>query len=717
LNALNDEIHIWKVIKNSSGEIIDWILLGANKSALNAWKKAESAVIGKSTNEIFEKDVFSQFKPIVDQIFQTGELLSWTQYFEPSDQHLMMDSIPLGNYFISAGKDITDRIKIEENLKLEEEKFRLLFEDSLAANLLADDAGNYIDVNAAAVELFAYSKSDFLKMNVKDLKVLNNVSLDSKYSTFIEEGLESGELQIINGNKEIKTVLYKAKRFKKDFNLSVLFDITDRKKTELTLENTLTELRLAQKIAKLGNWEYKPKEKEPIWSKEIFEIFELDPNQAVPSIENHRELLEKESFELLTESLEKATKKGIAYNIELAFKEKQKWIRSICITEKLANDEGYYLKGVVQDISEEKKAERLLKKTLLEQELAHKIAKLGYWEFIAENNEQTWSKETYELFGLNPNEPLPSIEKFKALLEDDSFELLTTSVDKAVNEGTPYNIELAFRGHKKWIRSIGRSQKLSNGKGYRLKGVVQDITDQKEIERKLKISNETKDRFFSIIAHDLKNPLINITSITELINKKHDSFTKEEIEAIFKDLSAAAKNTHFLLDNLLDWARSERGQIGFNPTAVTLSDSIKDVFELLTPLAKEKDVALKTEVPKDFKVYADGNMLATILRNLVSNGIKFSHQGGQITLSAKHNDKDDLISVKDNGIGMKMSKLNELFNSDHYTPAIGSEIGRGTGIGLQLCKEFVAKHGGTIEVESEEGKGSLFTFTLKSKQS
>ncbi len=588
-NALKDEVHIWKVVRNEKGEIVDWKLAEVNETALIAWDKRRIDVIGKSPNEIFDFDAITQFKPTIDQIFKSNKSSSWTQYFEPTDQHLMMDSIPLGDYFISTGKDITDRVKMEQSLLESEARFRMLFHKSMAANLVADDNGNYLDVNQAAIDLFGYSKSQFLNMNVKDLKVQESRPFEEKYSEFVDKGIESGELTIINGKNETKTIFYKAIRFKENFNLSVAFDITDRKKTEQDLKNTLTEIELAQKIAKLGYWEYNPKEEELIWSKEIFELFELDPNQGTPSVKKHEQLLEKGSFYLLTDSLEKAAKNGIAYNIELALKNHKKWIRSICITKKLVNQEGYLLKGVLQD-----------------------------------------------------------------------------------------------------------------------------ITEQKMIEKELQISNATKDKFFSIIAHDLKNPLSNITSITELIHKELDTISKKEVQGIFEDLYGSSKNAQLLLDNLLDWARSEQGEITFKPKSVMLNTIIQEVFDLLNPLANERQVSLKSNVADNFKVHADPNMLATILRNLVSNSIKFSNQNGQVQLTATQTANVDSIAVEDNGIGMNKQELNDLFKPSNYSYASGSDR-KGTGIGLQLCKDFVVKQGGTIEAESEEGKGSKFTFTLKSK--
>jgi len=179
-----------------------------------------------------------------------------------------------------------------------------------------------------------------------------------------------------------------------------------------------------------------------------------------------------------------------------------------------------------------------------------------------------------------------------------------------------------------------------------------------------------------------------------------------------KQINSSAKNTLVLLDNLLNWAKAQTGHINFKPEKVVLSPIIQEVFELSNSSAKNKNIVLNHIPSEEIIVFADPNMLKTVLRNLISNAIKFTNSNGKIDVTVLQNDNFIEIAVSDNGVGMKDETRNKLFSLETNETTMGTANEKGSGLGLLLCKEFVAKHGGKIWIESEEGKGSIFYFTL-----
>ena len=238
----------------------------------------------------------------------------------------------------------------------------------------------------------------------------------------------------------------------------------------------------------------------------------------------------------------------------------------------------------------------------------------------------------------------------------------------------------------------------------------------KKSDSKLKESNDTKDKFFSIIAHDLRSPFNNILGFSELLIENSNNYEAAESEKYLGIINSSAKNTLVLLDNLLNWAKSQTGELSFKPEKIVLSEIILEIIELKTSLAQAKNISLNYHPLNKTEVFADVNMLRTILRNLVSNAIKFTNTGGCINISAMSKQKYVEITVSDNGIGINKEMSNKLFDKANHITTDGTENEKGSGLGLKLCKEFVEKNGGNIWIESEEGKGSNFKFTLPLSQ-
>lgn len=287
-------------------------------------------------------------------------------------------------------------------------------------------------------------------------------------------------------------------------------------------------------------------------------------------------------------------------------------------------------------------------------------------------------------------------------------------------------------GEALWKKKDGReilikffSKKHTDPYGHiYIESVIQDITELRELEESLKLSeaglresNAAKDRFFSILAHDLRGPFNSLLGLTEIIALQPETLDDDRKLRFIQLIYTSVKNLSSLIENLLEWSRSQQGTIGFNPKEIALEPLVQETANLLSEVGFSKEIALLVNIDKNIKILADENMVKTIFRNLIGNAIKYTHKEGLIkiysrNLISKENKNQIEIVVEDNGVGMVKGDLNKLFKIDSGYSNPGTENEKGTGLGLVLVKEFLEKHQGTIVIESEKGIGTKVIFTL-----
>jgi len=241
-----------------------------------------------------------------------------------------------------------------------------------------------------------------------------------------------------------------------------------------------------------------------------------------------------------------------------------------------------------------------------------------------------------------------------------------------------------------------------------------NLIEEQNIE--LQKTNVTKDKFFSIISHDLRGPLGNFNTLLELLTDKHRKYSYEELNKFLEALKESSQSTYNLLENLLTWARSQRGEILFEPNTNNLNELVHSIINLYAQSAQNKNISIIKQGDDNLIFSFDYNLVYTVIRNLVNNAIKFTNEKGKIYITTTKNAESIEINIKDTGLGIAPDVIDKLFRLDekqHST--LGTKGEKGSGLGLILCKEFVEKHGGKIWCESEEGKGSEFKFTLPMK--
>ncbi len=232
------------------------------------------------------------------------------------------------------------------------------------------------------------------------------------------------------------------------------------------------------------------------------------------------------------------------------------------------------------------------------------------------------------------------------------------------------------------------------------------------LNRQLERLNDDKDRFIAILSHDLKSPFTSILGFLEILTGGLRKFSIDQIESHLNTVNDAARSTFNLLQDLLTWTRAHTGKIPFNPGEITFREKYENVLRVLKPSADSKSLRIEYNAPEDLRLVADRDMLGTIMRNLISNAIKFTKPGGTISISAFRENGGVTISVADTGIGIRPEQQGSIFDISKILPTAGTGGEKGTGLGLILCREFVELHGGKIWYTSEWGKGSDFRFHL-----
>jgi len=343
---------------------------------------------------------------------------------------------------------------------------------------------------------------------------------------------------------------------------------------------------------------------------------------------------------------------------------------------------------------------------------------------LDETGDQHYVSESCEkILGYKPEElmNIPVIEK---MIHPEDQEKTAAELQKMI-VGTSTGGAQYRHQHKNggwvYLEAYGSNQ-LQNPNIRSIILNVRDITERKKAEQALRESeirlselNATKDKFFSIIAHDLLSPFNSIIGLTNLLDSQLKQKDYEGLEKYNSIIQSSSKQALNLLTNLLEWARTQTGKIKFNPVTFELTQEIKETINLSNISAKRKEITIQQNLPSKLPVFADKLMIHTVLRNVISNAVKFTHKGGKIKVSAEK-DKDHIkILVEDNGIGIKKEHMDNLFSIDNNYSQPGTQNETGTGLGLLLCNEFIKIHSGKIDVESKEGKGSRFYFTLPAK--
>ena len=708
-NGMSAGVIFCKAIYNNKGKMTNCIYKDMNPIYEQLTNLKKETAIGNTVLDMMpqtEPEWFTQFEKVV----KTGKSISFEMYHEQTKKHYYVFAYnSQKDEFVAIFEDITIRKKAKKELKESKDRLKT-FSNLTNEAIFFSKNGICFDANKRASELFGYSTKELIGIYGTDIiapeskkLVLKNIlsGYDKQYDIVAQKK---------DGTKfhaEIHSKMFKYND--DDIRVAVVRDISDRKKAEEKLKESITEYTNLNK-------------KYLVQNKEL-----LRTNENVEKREKHLEI--NQIHYQFINRLNKDLTKG--ENIS-------KLIQEICDHFKkihFLNVTDLYLLHTNEEQNKYIQVEYSnIENNLIK--LSENLTGLSYKDFkihLFEGsiyNELYTTKKPIELTGketiiaikdfTSPNKKIlrkfaPAIAK---LMDLNNLYMVPIIINNEAIGHIGFNSKFKLDDFTKttfqmMITEIGNLIKRNR--------INQEILYAKQKLEKSKSelteSNKTKDQFFSIIAHDLRNPFNAMAGFSELLLENFDKFNNQKKKKFLRYIYESIQNADKLLGNLLLWSRSQQNRIDFKPEKINLDSIVEESITILKHTASNKNLTIINKIEKKSFVNADKNMLLTIFRNLISNAIKFTEVGGEISLlsniiSDKNKHKQIQITVKDNGVGIAKENRDKLFDLNTKTTSAGTEKEKGTGLGLVLCKEFIIKHGGKIWFESEINKGSDFHFTI-----
>jgi len=594
--------------------------------------------------------------------------------------------------------------------------------------------GVFLYLNPSYEQYFGYDKDELLGKNAME------VYQDIKDRDFIYEKL--------NGNDYVSNYEVRLKR--KDgssfwnmlsirpivYNgqyalLGTFVDITRRKSAEESLKISEQKLKYHFENSPLAVVEWDKEYNVIQWSLEAERIFGWKREDVIGKVIFELNLVYADDMPIVNRTMERLSN-GEENNLISSNRNITKsgdvieciWYNSVLVDE---NRRMSSVISLIQDITLAKKTERELiesKENYKElvtnaKSIIIKLDKKGIITFINEFGQDFFGFPERELVGKSAMETIvPKIESTGREMD--------VIADKVYEDPDKFSIHIneniKKNGERVWTEWHNKALFDKKGDKAGLLAVGLDITDRKKAEIELKESKAklleliaTKDKFFNIVAHDLKNPFTSLLGSSELLYKNINQMERESIRELALVLNDSAKGGYAILQNLLDWSRSQTGLINYNPECIHLNKVIEDNISNLQLQASSKEINLHNNTKDKIIIVSDKNMINTILRNLLGNAIKYTHRRGSVFIKANIKSGEVHISVKDTGIGISKEEIEKLFRLDSKFSNPGTANELGTGLGLKLCREFAEKMGGSIHVESSPNEGSNFVLSIPVK--
>lgn len=500
-------------------------------------------------------------------------------------------------------------------------------------------------------------------------------------------------------------------------------DITRYKEIEELGTKQQNMLAQAEELTLLGSWKWDMQEDSWTVSENWRKIHGV--GEAAMKTEELLLLAHPEDRPAIRKAFDAALKSGRPYDIEHRIIKKDTGeVRHVCGKGQVTfgkNGSPTLMIGSAQDITERKKAEQALRESEEKFRTLADMAKVVI-DIVAddEGSKSLYVNDEWSRVHGYTKEEAKDLKPIDLVAPDCRAQVLENAKKRAQRAPAPSNYEIKTVSKTGEIRYLDFSSTLinfDNQKAFLTTAI--DITRRKHVEQALRESEEKlreliaqKDKFFSIIAHDLKSPLSAVIGLSDLLAREIEEDDYESISMYADLIKQTSEKVMNLLTNLLQWSRGQTGTISFNPKQLDLGDMVENNISLIRISANQKNITIKKNLSQNIQVFADKAMAYTVLRNLFSNAIKFTNKGGEITISTREEEGQIIISVRDSGVGIAADRLKTLFEIGDSTSTPGTNNETGSGLGLILCKEFVEKHGGKIWAESQQEKGSVFHFTL-----
>ena len=613
--------------------------------------------------------------------------------------------------YIKTSEDITEKKKIETELQKSELKYRSIFDNSKSPMLIIEtETANVFDANTAAINFYGYTRNQFLALNISDINILPLKVIKEKMASAIKGNSNEFLFQHKLANGDIKDVRLYSSTIEidnKDYLYIIIHDITRELHAEQTLKVFFENAKDAIFVAEADGGKI------------------LNTNKAAENLTGYRqdEIIGMYQSQLYPEELLEASKtelessKGFKLNFGHTLVQHKNGDRiPVEITSNIINYGGEkYMYSIFRNITERKLAERIIKEKQGHLSISQRLAKMGSWELNTNTLEITLSVEHQIMLGKKPVRQSMKLFDYaeKYVISDDIAiirDRLAYAIKNVTNRKYSDNFEYRIKSKNNNIRHLTVISRLKSKNI--VYGVTQDITEIKKSRKELEEANITKDRFISVLGHDLKSPFNSLIGFSDLLVNHFDKFDQQKIKKIIYNINQTSKQTYDLLINLLEWSKSRTNKTVFYPILHNLFDLVKDVCDFTKTIVDSKQINTNIFIEQNIEIIADKEMLKTVIRNLLNNAVKFTKEHGSITISASQNKDNTTIEIVDTGTGMNDETVKSLFKIGEITSQKGTKGEKGTGLGLLICKEFVNKHKGEIIVESKVGFGSKFKIVL-----
>lgn len=666
-------------------------------------------------------------------------------------------------------RDISERKKKERELKESEDKFKKLFKiQPGVVFILSKSSLQIIDVNDEFCKVLNKSRNDIIGKNISDITFSSAKEAHENILKLIRENnnIKNKEISFNKDGNDSRFYLMSVENFEVsgvECYLIILNDITGLKKSENELHSSkerfsiiFNSSHMAICITELETGKIVDA------NKKFFDMIGMSRDKIINKKITDMNI---EDTEYVKSNMQKLKTNGYLHSIENGIRTKSGDIIFIRSSHETMEFEGKKcILSLSEDITEIKIIENIrnIKNKLLNFSMTHTLdelieeilnqaeiltdSRIATFVVISDDEKnsiyQNFSTATKKVLSdLNISQPDNLLEKSGIISDcisnrdsviDNNY--LSIQESKELHENHPeiiralaapiiYNNKIMAVigvGNKKTDYTQGDADKLkiffdAIWEMIELKNDAETVTKSKELiesESRLRIMNETKNKFFSIISHDLRNPFNTILGFCELIESQLKEKQYDALEGYISLIHDSAKKALDLLVDLLEWSRMHTVGLNHSPQNFNLVDLIDNEIELARISAKHKSIQIDKDTPDKIEIIADKTMISIVIRNFISNAIKFTHPHGRIIISAEENNNSIICSVSDNGVGIKKEIAEKLFNPDTNLSTKGTNNESGTGLGLLLCKEFIDKHNGSIRVESEPGKGSKFSFSI-----
>lgn len=708
--------------------------------------------VSKAMPSIVKGDITSFPYPLISK---TGEIIPTnTKFYEGywDDK----------NVFVAVCTNLSVKYFTEEIL------FNIFNSSEVMLGITGMDSGAIFNVNTTFLKKIGYSLEEVSGKTVYELGVYSDYSRRAAMlQQLATEDKAEGEATIVTkSGKEIECLLsYKQiKIHQDDYLLTAVTDISSRKLIEEDLRRLNGEQKLLADVAQLFNksddfdkvinavltllGQHSKVSRIYIFENTADGLFTNNNyewcNEGIPARKDQLQMVPLETMPSLERLLKEechissADTSNLPEDIKsvlLPLDAKSLLIYPICIANHLwgfmgynectrnrtwLKDEVFLFSTVTNSVANALERRLYLKKAQDNENrlrLALRGAHEGLWDWNLLNNDMYFTDTCYTMLGYEPDDSFKAVDWWRGVIHPEDLDRVLRTFDEHLNDQTSY-YESVFRvkdqfGEWKWILDHGMIvERDQQGKPIRVVGTHINITKQKQTELELQDVINTKNNLFSIISHDLRGPIGNFMQMIELLTSDEVAIAPDMQSELLKELKGTSRNTFYLLENLLNWSRSQRSEIEYNPQSFVLNEVIAQNVSLLSTMAAQKFIDIQFDDKASHVVYADHDMINLIVRNLLSNAIKFTRLHGRITISSHQQDKFIEVVIADNGVGMPPEVVTNLFTNNKFRSTYGTSNEKGSGLGLVLCHDFILRNGGTLRVESVLGEGSQFIFTI-----